>query len=434
MPVLPLIFKQGDEGGVFMAKRATVKKRAGRKAGKEPRKRWDWTEGGGEGTGELPLMYIALGSTPRTAHPFNLYRDIMSSPQALADTLQSIPAEVSRVAAAIVKRKIRRVIGTGLGTSQFVAMAAASALGNFAGFDGGQVDSGEFLTSERDWDLKHSAFIVFSGSGRTLDANDAARKAKAGGAYVVAVTSVPFSPLTKISDDVIVCKGGFDTGGSDTFHYMTRTAASVLLAIELGKRAAPGRRDFVKLRRELDSVPAWLKENLGRLDGRCRTIARRHQNARAFIIVGGGVNLATAEEFALKFDEMAHIPAKAMCPDRHIHGALGLTDERIVTAVIAPAGPSMPWLKPIAQATVGLKTPSIGLVREDDEEIAPLMDYVVRLPNLDETIFAVAATFPVQLIPYYCAVELGGINPDTQRSNVPKHARVWMNLFPPGSH
>jgi glucosamine--fructose-6-phosphate aminotransferase (isomerizing) len=421
-----------------MARKAAGKKVKAGKVGKEPRKRWDWTEGGGvraiEGTGEYPLMYIALGSEPRTAHPFNLYRDIMSSPRALGDTLKSIPREVARVADRIVKRKIRRIIGTGLGTSQFVAMAAASAFGNFAGMDGDQADCGEFLASERDFDLPHSAFIVFSGSGRTLDANAAAKKAKQGGAYVVAVTSVPFSPLTKISDDVIVCKGGFDTGGSDTFHYMTRTAAGVLLAIELGKRVAPGRRNFTELKKQLDSVPAWLTKNLQSLDGRCRTIARRHKDARAVIIVGGGVNAATAEEFALKFDEMAHIPAKAMCPDRHIHGALGLTDERIVTAVIAPPGPSMPWLKQIAEATMGLKTPSLGLVREDDTEIAPLMDYVVRLPNVDETIFAVPATLPVQLIPYYCAVEQGNINPDCQRSDVPKHARVWMKLFPPGSH
>lgn len=216
-----------------------------------------------EGTGELPIMYIALGSTPRAAHPFNLYHDIMSIPQALADTLRTIPPQVKKVADEIGRRKLRRVIGTGLGTSQFVAMGAAAALGNFADFDADAVDSGDFLTSRRNWDLSHSAFMVYSGSGRTFDSNAAAKKAKEGGAYVVAVTSVPFSPLTKI---------------------------------------------------------------------------------------------------------------------------------------------------------------------------AGMMDYVVRLPAVDETLFALPSTFPAQLIPYSCAVEQGDINPDCQRSNIPKHARVWMQLFPPGSH
>jgi len=404
----------------------------------EPRKQWDWLEGGGdlaiEATGELPTMYTALGSEPKTEHPFNLYRDIMSIPQALRDTLATIPEQVSVVADKIVKRKLARVIGTGLGTSQFVAMGAACAIGSFADMDGDQVDSGEFLTSTRNWNLGKSAFIVYSGSGRTIDANRAAQKAADGGAYLVAVTSVPHSPLTKITEDAIVCQGGFDTGGSDTFHYATRFAAGVLLALEIGERTNPKRCNYKALRKELNDMPDALEERVSALDARCRTIARRHKNARAFLTVGGGPNLATAEEFALKFDEMAHIPAKAMCPDRHIHGALGLTDERIVTAIVAPPGPSYPWLKQIAQATLGLKTPSVGIVTDRDSDIAPMMDYVLRLPEFDENIFAIAATFVVQLLPYYCAVEQGDINPDCQRSNIPKHARVWMQLFPRGSH
>lgn len=404
----------------------------------EPRKEWDWLDERGEraieGTGELPVMYIALGSEPKTSHPFNLYHDIMSIPKALRDTLKAIPDSVAAVADEILRRKLTRVIGVGMGTSQFVALGGAAALWNFAGWDADQADSGEFLTSQRNWDLPHAAFLVFSGSGRTVDSNRAAEKARAGGAYTVAVTSVPHSPLTRITDAAIVCQGGFDTGGSDTFHYATRLAAAILLAIELGERIDPKRCDFTALREQLYSIPDWLDAHIRELDGRCRSIARQYKDARSILTVGGGPNLATAEEAALKFDEMAHIPSKAMCPDRHIHGALGLTDERIVTLIVAPPGPSYPWLRQVAQATVGFKTPSIGFVTEDDNDIAPLMDYVVRLPAVDETIFTVPATLPAQLLPYYCAVEQGNINPDCQRSNIPKYARVWMQLFPPGTH
>jgi glucosamine--fructose-6-phosphate aminotransferase (isomerizing) len=408
------------------------------KEGVEPRPKWDWTDKRGEraieGTGELPVMYIALGAEAKTEHPFNLYADILSIPKALKRTLKAIPDQVSEVVARIVDEKRTRIIGTGMGTSQFVAAGAAGALWNFAGWDADQVDAGEFLTSERNWDLSRSAFFIYSGSGRTVDANRAAEKAKAGGAYTVAVTSVPYSPLTKITDGAIVCEGGFDTGGSDTFHYATRLAAGILLAIELGERTQSGRRDYAALRKQLHGIHDWLEEHLEELDGRCRTIARRFRFARSILTVGGGPNVATAEEAALKFDEMAHIPSKAMCPDRHLHGALGLTDEQIVTLLIAPPGPSYPWLKQIAQVTVGLKTPSVAFVAEDDEDIASLMDYVVRLPAVDEAIFGLPATFPAQLLPYYCAVEQGDINPDCQRANIPKYARVWRMVLPPGTH
>jgi hypothetical protein len=108
--------------------------------GFEPRGQWDWLDARGEraieGTGQRPVMYIALGTEPKTEHPFNLYTDIMSIPRALADTLS-----------------------------------------DYAGWDADQVDSGEFLTSQRNWDLSRTAFFVYSGSGRTVDANRAAEKA-----------------------------------------------------------------------------------------------------------------------------------------------------------------------------------------------------------------------------------------------------------------
>lgn len=406
--------------------------------GMEPRKAWDWLDERGEraieGTGEKPVMYIALGSEPKTAHPFNLYHDILNIPRALRDTLASIPPQVAAVADEIQRRGVTRVVGTGLGTSQFVAIGAAAAFWKFTTWEADSVDSAEFLVSQRNWDLSRTAFLIYSGSGRTVDSNRAAQWAAERGAYTVAVTSVPYSPLTRITDAAIVCQGGFDTGGSDTFHYATRLAAAILLALELGERTSPGRHDYAALRAQLYRIPDWLEAHVEELDGRCRSIARQFKHARSVLTVGGGPNLATAEEAALKFDEMAHIPAKAMCPGRHIHGALGLTDERIVTLVIAPPGPSYPWLRQVAQATVGLKTPSIGFVTEDDEDIARMMDYVVRLPSVEETIFTVPATFPAQLLPYYCAVEQGDINPDCQRSNIPKYARVWMQLFPPGTH
>ena len=169
------------------------------------------------------------------------------------------------------------------------------------------------------------------------------------------------------------------------------------------------------------------------VDKRCRTIADMFLGVRSVLIVGAGANYGTAEEIALKFDEMAHIPAKAMNPGRHIHGALGLTEESILTILVAPPGDSYKDMHDIARVTEQLKSPAVAIVAHNDEKIADIVDYVVRLPIEDEVLFSVLAVLPGQLMPYYCGVGLG-LNPDTQRSNVPKHARVWNMLFPPGTH
>jgi glucosamine--fructose-6-phosphate aminotransferase (isomerizing) len=387
-----------------------------------------------EATGEYPIMYKALGTQPRTEHPFNLYGDISIQPQALRDTLHNNIDVVQAIADKIVSRKLRRVLGTGLGTSQFVMQTAAGAFWRWAGMEAADVDALEFLTTDRVFNMPETVFIAFSGSGSTVDSNRSAVKARDMGAYTLAVTSVAGSPITQKCEDTLVCSGGFDTGGSDTFHYTTRLGVSMLLALALGERLQPGRFDYKALRTQLLEIPDKFAAMFAEVDARCHSIARRSKRATANLVVGSGANLGTAEEFALKYDEMSHIPTKAMCPARHIHGALGLTDEDIFTILLAPPCDAYPALMDIARATQIIKSPSLAVVSENDDQIAALVDDVIRLPTDDEILFGLLAILPGQLLPYWTAVELGDINPDCQRSNIPKYARVWNMLFPPGTH
>jgi glucosamine--fructose-6-phosphate aminotransferase (isomerizing) len=275
--------------------------------------------------------------------------------------------------------------------------------------------------------------VPYSGSGSTVDTVAAARECRTRGSYTLAFTSVEGSPVTQASDARILTAGGFDTGGSDTFHYTTRIAAAIYLALELGRLRTPGKHDYEGLKRQLLETPRLMAGMFDAVDARCRTIADMFMGARSIIVVGAGANYGTAEEIALKFDEMAHIPTKAMNPGRHIHGALGLTEESILTVLVAPPGTAYKDVLDIARVTQLLKSPAVAIVSEADTEIADIVDYVVRIPIEDEVLFSVLAVLPGQLLPYWCGVNLG-LNPDTQRSNVPKHARVWNMLFPPGTH
>jgi glucosamine--fructose-6-phosphate aminotransferase (isomerizing) len=387
-----------------------------------------------EATAEQPVMYQALGTEPKTSHPYNLYSDISVQPRAVNDTLRQNQTLITAIADECVKRGINRVVGFGLGTSQFVAQVAANGFWKFAGIDADQADAVEFQMYDRPYDYAHTAFMAQSGSGSTTDSNRAAQLARERGGYVIALTSISGSPLSKIADVNIVCAGGYDTGGSDTFHYTTRLAASLLLALEIGARRQPHAHNYDDLRGQLLSAGDRMSAIFAEVDARCRSIAKRLKHARSVLVVGSGPHLGTAEEITLKFDEMSHIPAKALCWGRHIHGAIGLSDERIHTIIVAPPGHAYERMIDVAKVTQMLKTPSIAIVADDDEQIASMVDDVIRLPKMEETLFSVLAILPGQLLPYYCAVELGDVNPDCQRSNIPKYARVWLMLFPPGTH
>ncbi|HEX2645720.1 MAG TPA: AMP-binding protein, partial [Candidatus Dormibacteraeota bacterium] len=354
-----------------------------------------------EATGEVPIMYQALGTPVRAEHPFNLYNDIRSQPDALAGTFETAH-EAVEVARRLQERRPESVIGLGSGTSQYVAQVANAAFARFAGLPGWDFDSLAFLRYPPAVDFRKLAVMAYSGSGSTVDTVAAAKRSREAGAYTVAFTSVDGSPVVQNTDSRILTAGGFDTGGSDTFHYTARVAAAIYLALELGKLRRPGAHDYAALQAKLLETPKLMGERLDAIDARCRTIAERYHRVRGILVVGAGSNYGTAEEIALKFDEMSHIPAKPMLPGRHIHGALGLTDEAILTVLVAPPGPGYEDLVTVAKVTNMLKTPAVAIVSDDDTQIGDLVDYVVRVPLNDETLFSVLAVLPGQLLPYWC--------------------------------
>jgi glucosamine 6-phosphate synthetase-like amidotransferase/phosphosugar isomerase protein len=388
-----------------------------------------------EATGEHPIMYRNLGSEPRTAHPYHLYDDIRSQAKAIGDTFELNRSVIPALAARLLEKGFTAMAGHGLGTSQFVAQTASAAFWEWAGWEARDYDSLEYAGSTRPIDFTRTAFFSYSGSGATVDSNRAAAKARELGAWQVAVTSVAGSPITKKCEETVLCAGGFDTGGSDTFHYATRLAVSLWLALEIGALSRPGSRDWGELRRRLFALPRAMGDSFEAVSERARILSARYRGVRSVLIVGAAGNEGTAEEYALKYDEMSHIPAKGMCPGRHIHGALGLTTNEILTIVVAPLDdPAYAALRDVAQVTAMLKSPSIGVVSEQDEKVAAQVDDVFRLPERDPILFSVLAILPGQLLPYFAGVAQGDINPDCQRADIARHARVWNWLFPKDTH
>lgn len=388
-----------------------------------------------EATAERPVMYEWLGTGPRGEHPFNVYGDIASQPRALRDTFALNAERIPDLARRLAARGTTGLVAYGLGTSYYAARTAVPAFWRWAGWQAVALDSLELAGHDQPLDLERSVAVGYSSSGSTVDSVRAARRLRERGAYQVAFVSVGDSPLTQVTDETVVCAGGFDTGGSDTFVYTTRVAASMWLALELGALLRPGERDWDALRARLFAVPDRLEAAFDAVAARARALAARYKDVRAVFVVGSGAGEGLAEEIALKYDEMCHIPAKDMTPARHIHGVLGTTAPDVLTLVLAPLDdPNYGSLRDVAQVTRMLKAPSIGIVSEADTAVADEVDDVFRLAETDPDLFALHAVLPGQLLAYFAAVALGDVNPDCQRADHARHAKVWHWLYPPGAH
>ena len=401
-------------------------------------KQWGW-EGDidrlVEATGEYPIMYQALGSQPRTEHPFNVYGDIKTQPTVLRDTL-----DMNRDAVGPIADKI---IGKGLTPRPRLRPGHVAVRGPGGG--------GRLLEVRRPRSLRHRfagvhphrppVRFLAPGLRRLLRQRQHRRLASAPPRRPArpAPTRWPSRPSPAAPSPRCARTHSSPPAASTPAAPTPSTTPlawplPILLALALGERRQPQALDYAAVRRELFELPDRFAAMFDGVDARCHTLARRHKSRRAVLVVGSGANLGTAEEIALKYDEMGSIPTKAMCPGRHLHGAIGLTDEQILTILIAPPGPAYPQMIDIARATQMLKAPSIAIVSESDDQVSKLVDDVIRLPTEDEVLFSLLAILPGQLLPYWSAVEQGDINPDCQRSNIAKYARVWHMLFPPGTH
>jgi len=291
-----------------------------------------------ENTAETPVMYIALGSEPKREHPYNLYSDIIDQPQHIEKTIELNKDKVRIIAKRIFDLDPERIIFTGIGTSYYLAIAAALGFSNISMFPAEHVDSFEMLCNSQSYNLKKTVIISCSASGDTKDTIDTIDYFKEKAAYTIAVVNKP-GKITKICDDTIQADG-YDTGGSDTLVYTTRLAALYLLAIELGCLRGQPRDKMEVIRNQLYGVSRSAKNIIDSLDFRIKEIAGRYKDKRAYIFVGSGPNFPTALEAALKMDEIAHIPGKGITVARHLHGVIGLSDEDIVTVFFGSPGKS----------------------------------------------------------------------------------------------
>lgn len=380
---------------------------------------------------EVPVLYRVLDREPRISHPFHIYDDIMRQPQLVEETLNAAPDVLSNMAEAIARREVRRLIFTGVGASYHVAASAVHAFWRLTGLPAAFVESSEMLLSRPVFDYQHSVVIGLSASGNTAEAVEHLRKAREKGAYTLAFVNLDNTRLTKAAHQTFVASGGYGM----VWDYTTRLAALYLLAVEVGLALEGSEPDLESVRRDLWDIPSQMGRALAEMDESCQAIGQEIQPLRAAVIPAAGNQLPTTWEAALRFEEMAHFPARGRPVVDFLHGGVGYLDQDILTVLLAPPGPSYEFSHRAARVTQLVKSPCIAVLDEGDEGgITPIVDGVLRVPAVRPILKPLLYVLPGQLLPYYTEVARPGGNPEAQRTDQPQVARAFDVAMPPKSH
>jgi glutamine---fructose-6-phosphate transaminase (isomerizing) len=313
------------------------------------------------------------------------------------------------------------IVFTGCGTSEHAAVVAAALLDD-ALRAAGVPDPRSTSVQAFELLARHQAaglLIGISHEGGTWATNTALGEAAGAGVPAALVTVSDRSPAAGLAQ-VVVQTAEQDQSWCHTVGYLS----PILVGAALASRVSDRTLDVVAVRALLDSAdhaPA------------AEEAATALRSCERLLIVGSGVDHATARELALKIEEGAHLPATAHQLETIRHGHLAAADEQTGLILVLTDGEArgrviVERAADVLRSAATLGMPAAAVIAADlgddlPSELTPAGRAAVpitsRLPRVVAA--ALGAAIPVQLLAERLA-RARGTNPDTIGREDPRQA------------
>jgi glucosamine--fructose-6-phosphate aminotransferase (isomerizing) len=269
-----------------------------------------------------------------------LLREIREQPLALTRLLEH-RAEYEAVARLARKRRIKLVRLVGHGSSDNAASYGVYAFGLLPGWTALRDSISLAVYYGAETDFRGSCVVGLSQSGQTPDVVAYVERARARGAFTVAVTNEVASPLAEAADVVLPLAAGPEQAIAATKTYTAQVAALALLAgytAEFGERIAEG----------IEHVTELISELLPGLEGRLSEVAVALAFVGRMFVIGRGPEFATAREISLKLLETCRVAAAPLTATDLAHGPVAALDGLFPVWTIASDDPLLPTVQEAA--------------------------------------------------------------------------------------
>jgi glucosamine--fructose-6-phosphate aminotransferase (isomerizing) len=331
--------------------------------------------------------------------------EIREQPAALRRLLEA-ESEFARVAATMRERNAKVVRLVGHGSSDNAASYGIYAFGLIPRWTA--LRDAITLTVYYDSGPDHSGSTVIgmSQSGRTPDVVEYVTRARADGAFTVAVTNDPGSVLAEAAEAVLPLGAGPELAVAATKTYVNQVAALALLAAYV---AGTGELYAGWLRQAAD----LLDEHLPALERRVAPLAIPFSYTGRMFVIGRGPEFATAREIALKLLETCRVAAEPLTATDLAHGPIAAVDSLFPVWAIASNDATLPAVTGATErvvaagATVVASGPAAASI--------PSAQYVLPVPAPAQPLLApILSVVPGQLFALALA-RAKGLDPDEPR-------------------
>ncbi len=266
----------------------------------------------------------------------HLFREIHEQPAVLERFLASGLEPVRTLAGRLRAEGIRHVFIAARGTSDNAGRYAQYLFGIQNRLLVSLATPSLFSIYQRPPDLRGTLTLGISQSGQSPDLVAVLTEAGRQGGLTAAITNSPDSPLGAAARIIIPLLAGEERSLAATKTYTAQLAALAALSALLSE-------DSQAALTELRQVPAAVGAVLARRD-EIEAVAERYRYMQHCVVIGRGLNYATAFELSLKLKELTYSIAEPYSSADFLHGPFALIEPGFPIFLIAPRSAVLPEL------------------------------------------------------------------------------------------
>jgi glucosamine--fructose-6-phosphate aminotransferase (isomerizing) len=257
--------------------------------------------------------------------------------------------------------------------------------------------------------------VAISQSGETADTLEAARLARMKGAFVIGMTNMADSQLTREVDSTLLTRAGLEVSVAATKTFTAQVTLLALLAFQLGTwRETLCAEEAEAVLIELELIGAKMQGQLAR-SSQVRRLAADLEHAPFVVFVGRRSGVPVALEGALKLREVAYVPSEVHAAGELKHGSIALIEPGTPVVAVMTAGTEPERTLSTLHEVRARGAYVIAVATEGHDEVARVADEVVWVPATHPLLEPLLSVVPLQQLAHDVA-QVRGLNVDQPRN------------------
>lgn len=369
----------------------------------------------------IKTLEMGISEMEKQGYEHYMLKEIFEQPRSIMDTfrgrIQTEANEIRLGGLHEVKDKLihaKRIVVIACGTSWHAGLVGEYLIEDLARIPV-EVEYASEFRYRNPMIGSEDVVLAISQSGETADTLAAIQLAKEAGALVLGICNVAGSSISRETHAGVYTHAGIEIGVASTKAFTAQVTVLTMMAIMIGReKGLLSEERFNQLIEELSDVPDQIEKILEQNE-EFKRIAGIYKDASNALYLGRGVSFPVALEGALKLKEISYIHAEGYPAAEMKHGPIALIDENMPVIFIATRDGSYDKIVSNIQEVKARNGEVIAIVTEGDTIIKGMADHVIEIPKSDESLVALTAVVPLQLIAYHIAL-MRGCNVDQPRN------------------